>query len=212
MSGGAQNTARGQGSTVTGGGGNNAGGNFSTVAGGGANNANGDVSFAAGNNANAVDSGSFVWCATNGSSCSSLGTNSFVVSVDGPIYFYDGPNGAGCNLSAGGGSWNCSSDRNLKDDITPIDSRSVLERVAQLPITQWKMKGEPAGLKHIGPMAQDFYVAFGLGDNDRYIGLGDGQGVALAAIQALYQAVREKDQQIEQLQKRLERLEAAVQK
>ncbi len=226
VGGGAHNTASNSAATVAGGAQNTASGLYSTVAGGAFNLASGNYSFAAGNFANATDNDSFVWCAANDAPCGSLGTNSFVVSVYGPIYFYDGPNGSGCNLSAGGGSWNCSSDRNLKDDITPLDSRSVLERVAQLPITQWKMKGEPSGLKHIGPMAQDFYAAFGLGDNDRYIGLGDGQGVALAAIQALYKqaeerdkADREKDQQIrtltvlvEQLQARLTQLEQAARK
>jgi hypothetical protein len=193
--------------TVAGGASNTASGRFSTVAGGDSNTASGDFSFAAGILAKAKDFGSFVWCEAEGTPCTSLGTNSFQVAVNGPIYFFDGPNGSGCNLSEGGGSWNCSSDRSLKDDITPIDSRSVLEHVAQLPITQWKMKAERSGAKHIGPMAQDFYAAFGLGDDDRYIALGDGQGVALAAIQALYKVVHEKDQQIQELQQRLELLE-----
>lgn len=212
VAGGNSNTASGEDSTVAGGMGNTASGFTSTVPGGNNNTASGDNSFAAGVLANAKDSGSFLWCQTNGIVCNSLGTNSFQVAVLGPIFFFDGPNGAGCNLSAGGGSWNCSSDRNLKDDVTPIDSRLLLERVAQMPITQWKMKGEPVGRKHIGPMAQDFYAAFGLGDDDRYIALGDGQGVALAAIQALYKVVQEKDQQIQQLQQRLERLERVAQK
>jgi cell shape-determining protein MreC len=66
------------------------------------------------------------------------------------------------------------------------------------------MKAEPAGRKHIGPMAQDFYAAFGLGDSDRYIALGDGQGVALAAIQALYQVVQERDGQVRKLRQQLQ--------
>jgi len=211
VAGGDSNTASGPDSTVAGGIVNTASGDGSTVAGGRGNTASGNNSFAAGQSANAKDDGSFVWCQA-GNTCTSLGTNSFQVAIKGPIYFFDGPNGSGCNLSAGGGSWNCSSDRSLKGDITPIDSRSVLERVAQLPITQWKMKAERSGAKHIGPMAQDFYAAFGLGDDDRYIALGDGQGVALAAIQALYKVVQEKDQQIQQLQQRLERLEQVAQK
>ena len=211
VAGGQHNTASGRFSTVAGGIVNTASGDGSTVAGGRGNTASGNNSFAAGQSANAKDDGSFVWCQA-GNTCTSLGTNSFQVAIKGPIYFFDGPNGSGCNLSAGGGSWNCSSDRSLKGDITPIDSRSVLERVAQLPITQWKMKAERSGAKHIGPMAQDFYAAFGLGDDDRYIALGDGQGVALAAIQALYKVVQEKDQQIQQLQQRLERLEQVAQK
>jgi hypothetical protein len=204
VGGGASNLASGLGSTVIGGSYNVASGLLSTVGGGESNTAEGNYSFAAGQNAVATDSGAFLWCASGGTQCGSAGTNSFEVAVYGPIVFYDGPNGAGCNLTAGGGSWNCSSDRNLKDSIVPIDSRSVLERVAHLPITQWKMKAEPAGPKHIGPMAQDFYAAFGLGDSDRYIALGDGQGVALVAIQALYQLVQEKDGQIRTLRQQLQ--------
>jgi hypothetical protein len=204
VAGGQINIASGYTSTVAGGGFNTASGQYSFVAGGAGNEAAGDFSFAAGQNAVATDPGSFLWCASSGTQCGSAGQNSFEVAVYGPIVFYDGPNGAGCNLTAGGGSWNCSSDRNLKDNIVPIDSRSVLERVARLPITQWKMKAEPAGRKHIGPMAQDFYAAFGLGDSDRYIALGDGQGVALAAVQALYQAVQERDGQIRKLKQQLQ--------
>ena len=204
VAGGELNTASGDHSTVVGGVNNTASGQLSFVAGGVGNEAFGDFSFAAGQNAITTDSGAFLWCASGGTQCGSAGTNSFEVAVYGPIFFYDGPNGSGCNLSAGGGSWNCSSDRNLKDNIVPIDSRSVLERVAHLPITQWKMKAEPAGRKHIGPMAQDFYAAFRLGDSDRYIALGDGQGVALAAIQALYQVVQEKDGQVRKLRQQLQ--------
>jgi hypothetical protein len=204
VGGGDSNAASGLSSTVTGGTANTASGQYSIVAGGESNTAGGAYSFAAGQNAVATDSGSFLWCASGGTQCGSAGTNSFEVAVYGPIVFYDGPNGAGCNLSAGGGSWNCSSDRNLKDNIVPIDSRSVLEHVAHLPITQWKMKAEPTGRKHIGPMAQDFYAAFGLGDSDRYIALGDGQGVALAAVQALYKVVQEKDGQIRRLRQQLQ--------
>jgi hypothetical protein len=204
VAGGISKTASGRESTVNGGIFNTASGVGSTVGGGAGNIAGGDFSYAAGQNAVVTDSGAFLWCASGGNQCGSAGANSFEVAVYGPIVFYDGPNGSGCNLSAGGGSWNCSSDRNLKDNIIPIDSRSVLERVAHLPITQWKMKAEPAGRKHIGPMAQDFYAAFGLGDSDRYIALGDGQGVALAAVQALYQAVQEKDGQIRKLKQQLQ--------
>jgi hypothetical protein len=42
-------------------------------------------------------------------------------------------------------------------------------------------------------MAQDFYAAFGLGEDERYISKSDADGVALAAIQGLYQVVQERD-------------------
>ena len=38
----------------------------------------------------------------------------------------------------------------------------------------------------MGPMAQDFYAAFGLGEDDTHISTVDADGVALAAIQGLY--------------------------
>lgn len=132
------------------------------------------------------------------------------MSVDGPIYFYDGFYGQGCYLSTGSGSWACSSDRNLKNHLRSVDSRSILERVAQMPISEWSMKADSASHTHIGPMAQDFYATFGLGDSDKYIAQGDAQGVALASIQGLYQVVQEKDEEIKALRSELRALEASV--
>jgi hypothetical protein len=60
----------------------------------------------------------------------------------------------------------------------------VLDKVAALPITRWTFKEMP-GQKHLGPMAQDFHAAFGLGADDRGITTVDEGGVALAAIQGL---------------------------
>ena len=207
--GGSYNTASGYLATVAGGYNSTANGQYSMVAGGKFNTASGAVSFAGGLNANAFDSGSFVWCQNQSNPCNSLGTNSFEVAVVGPIFFYDGAGGQGCFLSTNSGSWSCSSDRNLKNNIVPIDSRSVLELVAQMPISQWSMKADASGHKHIGPMAQDFYAAFGLGDTDKYIAQGDAQGVALASIQGLYQMVQEKDEQIRKLvQEKEEQIQA----
>ena len=40
-------------------------------------------------------------------------------------------------------------------------------------------------IRHIGPVAQDFHAAFGVGADDKHIAAIDRDGVALAAIQAL---------------------------
>jgi hypothetical protein len=48
-------------------------------------------------------------------------------------------------------------------------------------------------------MAQDFYAAFGLGDNDKAIGTIDADGVALAAIQCLYKMLQERVGEVAQL-------------
>jgi hypothetical protein len=102
------------------------------------------------------------------------------------------------------------SDRNLKENFAPVDPRAVLNKVAALPITTWNFKGEDD--RHLGPMAQDFYAAFGVGPDDRHITTVDEGGVALAAIQALNQKVEEKDARIAELEKRLTELEARMQK
>jgi hypothetical protein len=79
------------------------------------------------------------------------------------------------------------SDRDLKTGIVAVDPQQVLEKVVALPISTWSYKAEKEPARHLGPMAQDFAAAFGVGANDRRLAPGDVAGVALAAIQALRQ-------------------------
>jgi hypothetical protein len=107
------------------------------------------------------------------------------------------------------------SDRNAKDNFKPVDHQAVLAKVAALPVTQWNYKTDSQGVRHIGPMAQDFQAAFGLaGGDDTHISVVDEGGVALAAIQGLNEKletqIKDKDAQIQSLQQRLERLERLV--
>ena len=76
------------------------------------------------------------------------------------------------------------SDRARKENITKVDPATVLEKVAALPVSEWNYLGE-GGVRHVGPMSQDFRAAFGLGNTDKGIASVDADGVALAAIQAL---------------------------
>jgi hypothetical protein len=82
------------------------------------------------------------------------------------------------------------SDRNAKTNLTPVNVREVLAKVASLPITRWTFKDLPDG-PHLGPMAQDFHAAFGLGGGGTTITSVDADGVALAAIQGLHQKLEE---------------------
>jgi hypothetical protein len=86
----------------------------------------------------------------------------------------------------GGGVWTNSSDRNLKENFEPVDNQDVLDRLAELPISTWNYKAEALDVRHMGPVAQDFYAIFSLGDDDRHIAAMDTSGIALAAIQGLY--------------------------
>jgi hypothetical protein len=95
----------------------------------------------------------------------------------------------------------CVSDRNKKKDITPADTDAVLVKVSKLPIATWTYTSEPAGVRHMGPMAQDFRASFGLGDDDRTYNPVDAHGVALAAIQALERRVAEQARRIDRLER-----------
>ncbi len=104
------------------------------------------------------------------------------------------------------GTFVSASDRNVKQDFADVNSRTVLEKVAQLPIQTWAYTNDP-GIKHLGPVAQDFYAAFNVGPDDKHITTVDESGVALAAIQGLNQKLDEKDAEIQRLEQRLEKLE-----
>jgi hypothetical protein len=68
----------------------------------------------------------------------------------------------------------------------PIDGYEILEKLAALPISTWNYKTDPPTVRHLGPMAQDFAAAFGLGSSDTHIDVVDANGVVMVAIQALY--------------------------
>jgi len=109
----------------------------------------------------------------------------------------------------GATAFNTTSDRAAKQDFTPVDAQAVLAKVVALPITQWRFQEFP-GARHLGPMAQDFRAAFGLGHDDKSIATVDADGVALSAIQGLHALVREKDAEIQALKQRLEVLERRI--
>jgi hypothetical protein len=104
------------------------------------------------------------------------------------------------------GTVNGVSDRNAKADIAEVDPQAVLAKVAELPISTWRFK--QASERHMGPMAQDFAAAFGLGTDDKHIALNDLSGVALAAIKALHATVNAKEAELVAQQATLRELSA----
>jgi hypothetical protein len=124
-----------------------------------------------------------------------------------PTHRIEVTGGAYCD----GGDWVNGSDRNSKTDIQPVDPRQVLDRVASLPISEWSYKQDQSASRHMGPMAQDFHEVFNLGNNDKAISTVDPSGVALAAIQGLYDIVKEQQARIEKLEKENATLKAGRQ-
>ena len=99
--------------------------------------------------------------------------------------FYTSANlASGVSLAPGSGTWSSLSDRNVKSGIVPVSDDDILARVATLPISEWSYTTE-RGVRHVGPMAQDFFAAFNVGEDNRHITSIDEDGVALAAIKAL---------------------------
>lgn len=141
----------------------------------------------------------------SGASVSNWGQSNAVISTS-----------TGAYLSTSG-VWTNTSDVNRKHLFAPVAGDDVLTRLRSLPITSWSYRTDPGGIRHLGPTAQDFRAAFGLGQDDVTIGTVDADGVALAAAQALDARTLEQQRRIEALEAenadlraRMERLEALL--
>nr|VFJ49605.1 MAG: Chaperone of endosialidase [Candidatus Kentron sp. DK]VFJ52225.1 MAG: Chaperone of endosialidase [Candidatus Kentron sp. DK] len=90
------------------------------------------------------------------------------------------------------------------ENIKATDPKAVLEKLAGIPIQTWNYKWDDASVRHVGPMAQDFYGAFGLGNTDKAIFHMDAIGVCLASIQGLNQLIEEQGRRIAENEERIE--------
>jgi len=220
VGGGNANAASGSTATVGGGSANTASGNQATIPGGAYNIAQGDSSFAAGQRAQANAKGCFVWGDSTFADVECNDNNRWVARAGGGVYFYTNSDlTSGMYLSAGGSSWNAVSDRDLKENLEPVDAQELLARLDRIPITTWNYKAQDSSIRHIGPMADDFNALVeGLGgEGEDYINTLDADGLALAAIQRLYQLSQEQALRIEELeaenaaqQEQIDDLEARV--
>ena len=221
VGGGCLHAASGSYATVGGGGYNTASGTGATVGGGYGNTASGDYSFAAGLKAVADDNGAFVWGDSTAYEIHSGGANQFIVRANGGVWFgkattnYTPAIGAGVYIATStggylstGGAWTNSSDRQAKENIEVVDAQDVLDRLVVVPISTWNYIAQDATVQHMGPMAQDFHAAFGLGEDDRHIAALDLGGANTAAIQALYRLVQELETEDAALREQMTQLQA----
>jgi hypothetical protein len=109
------------------------------------------------------------------------------------------------------------SDAALKENFAPVDGASVLAHLRQLPIYTWNYRADDDTVRHMGPMAQDFYRLFELGADDKHIAPLDANGVALAGLQELSRLIEEQqteiaeiEQENQEIEQRLAALEAVV--
>jgi hypothetical protein len=91
----------------------------------------------------------------------------------------------------------------------PPSAKALLEELSKLPVSTWRYKWEDPEIRHLGPMAQDFGAAFGLGENERWINTTDANGVSFVAIQELVRRLKRLEAQFELLRAETARLPRA---
>ena len=103
------------------------------------------------------------------------------------------------------------SDKTKKENFRPVDGEEVLSKLRSLEILSWNFIGQdPEKFRHYGPMAQDFFAAFGK-DGGGTIGTpttintSDLTGILMIAVQRL-------EERNVELKARFEELERAIKK
>jgi hypothetical protein len=183
---------------------------------------------------NFVSTSGFSGCLTIGDNSTTTTMQTFVDNgfrsrfAGGYRLFSNSAASIGVFLNASGNSWAALSDVRLKENFLEVDGEDFLRKIAVMPLTTWNYIGQDTRtLRHYGPMAQDFYKAFGkdaLGEIgcDTLINQQDFLGVNLIAIQALEKRTQKMEvlaqeniqlkKEIQLLEKRLDLLEQFNQK
>lgn len=124
----------------------------------------------------------------------------------------------GVSLAAGGSSWSTISDYRKKENFLLADGKSFLQKIGSMQLGSWNYIGQDKNeYRHYGPMAQEFYKHFGndgygtIG-NDTTIASADIDGVMMIALQALVKENEELKQQNKNMERRLQKLEAILNK
>lgn len=123
-----------------------------------------------------------------GNQATTEANSQMVAHFNGGYKFYTGTSIAAV-LTPGSGSWSNVSDRSMKENFISIDKHAILEKINSIEISKWNYKSQEDSIKHIGPMAQDFYKEFQLGSDEKMITSSDIDGINMAAIQALSEKI-----------------------
>lgn len=144
--------------------------------------------YALGYQANVSHKGSFLYADASSTSATFYSTaeNQFMVRAAGGTIFYSASDlSTGVILPAGGGAWASVSDSTKKENIVPVDEMDILKKLKSIEVSEWNYKTQDSTIRHIGPMAQDFYALFGFGESDTTITTIDIDGVNMAALKGL---------------------------
>jgi len=108
-----------------------------------------------------------------------------VRAASGTQFFSNAAMTTGVTLAPNGNAWSSLSDANSKENFRDLDGAAVLAKLTAMPIREWNYKAQDAAVRHVGPTAQDFHAAFGLGEDPLRISTIDADGIALAGVRAL---------------------------
>lgn len=137
--------------------------------------------------------------------------NEFLVRAAGGVAFYTNAGlTTGLRLAPSGSQWLGLSDVHSKHLFRDLHGEEVLGKLARMPIREWSYTAQDASIRHVGPTAQDFRAAFGLGEDPLRIGSMDADGIALAAAQALEARTRALQEENEALKAALDELRREV--
>src|SRR5205085_155891 len=153
VGGGNTNIASGPKSTIAGGFKQTASGNYSAIGGGSQNEATAEEATVGGGGGNKA----------SGNSSTIGGGLLNEASGDDSRCYTNTALTPGVRLPPGSGAWVAISDRNAKANFAELDGREVLARLVKIPLSTWNYKTEDATVRHMGPMAQDFFAAYHLG-------------------------------------------------
>jgi hypothetical protein len=104
------------------------------------------------------------------------------------------------------------SDATKKENFLPVNGEEVLKKIREFKLTSWNFIGhDPKQFRHYGPMAQDFFAAFGHDEvgtigTSTTINSGDLAGILMVAVQALEKRTAENAE----LKARLDALEQLI--
>lgn len=161
--------------------------------------ASGSYSTAMGIYNTAAHAGSFIIGDVSGWDFSTTANDQAMMHFQGGYLFYTGDDRqnstSGVELKPNANAWSVVSDSTRKENFRTTNGALFLKKISGMRLGSWNYKGQNVKqYRHYGPMAQDFFAAFGHDElgaigEDKSINQADFDGVNLIAIQALIKEV-----------------------
>ncbi len=118
----------------------------------------------------------------------------------------------GCDLTVAVPSWTCASSRDVKENFKMVKGEEVLSKLRGMPFMTFNYINDKSLTRNFGPVAEDFYKAFKLGDSDKSINVQNMASVSLAGVQALEARTATLQKENDELRSTLIALEARLKK